>query len=405
MEYFLIDEQKKFTYTRLLDDINSKSGYCHTFQTDELYDYFVNYLFALSHNKDLTLVDSTNTVEELASLGLNDVNVVTPVNALPFKDVDSLLRAVLDSESTITIFTSGTTGQPKKVVHSIKNLTRAVRISERHSNDVWGYAYNPTHMAGLQVFFQAFANHNTFVNLFNKQRCEVYNLIGEYQITHISATPTFYRLLLPFEKEYPSLKRITMGGEKSGSQLYENILKIFPAAKVTNIYASTEAGSLFAAKGENFQIPAGLKDKFKVEDGELLIHKSLLGTSDSFKYKGDYYCSGDLIEWVNEEEGLFKIVSRKNAMLNIGGYKVNPEEVEDEISKIEGVEQAYVYGRANSVLGTILCADVKKQDDAELTVHDIRQALAEKLQDFKVPRKIKFVEDFELTRTGKLKRS
>lgn len=405
MEYFLIDENKRLTFESLLKDINGKKDYYPIFQTDELYDYFVNFLLALSHNKDLTLVDSTNTIEELEGLGLTDVNKAIAIEPEAIADVDALVQKVLDSDSTITIFTSGTTGQPKKVVHSIKNLTRAVRISERHSNDVWGYAYNPTHMAGLQVFFQTFANKNTLVNVFNKDRGFVYKVIGEYGITHISATPTFYRLLLPFEKEYPSLKRITMGGEKSGSQLYENVLKIFPNAKVTNIYASTEAGSLFAAKGENFQIPAALKDKFKVEDGELLIHKTLLGSSESFKYKGDYYCSGDLIEWVNEEEGLFKFVSRKNAMLNIGGYKVNPEEVEDEISKEEGVEQVHVYGRANSILGTVLCADVKKLPESPLTVQEIRHALAEKLQDFKVPRKIKFVDNFELTRTGKLKRS
>lgn len=68
---------------------------------------------------------------------------------------------------------------------------------------------------------------------------------------------------------------------------------------------------MFAAKGDCFQIPAAIRDKFAVVEDELLIHKSLLGKSDSFSFDGDYYHSGDLIEWVDKEEGFFKFKSRK----------------------------------------------------------------------------------------------
>ena len=89
----------------------------------------------------------------------------------------------------------------------------------------------------------------------------------------------------------------------------------------------------------------------------------------------------------------------------MGGYKVNPGEVEDVISAIDGVMQVLVYGKANSVLGNVLCADIQLEAGSELTNVDIKKALASQLQDFKIPRRIKFVEQFELTRTGKLKRS
>ena len=75
---------------------------------------------------------------------------------------------------------------------------------------VWAYAYNPTHMGGLQVFFQAFENQNTLVNVFNMQRYEVYEKMAGHRITHISATPTFYRLLLPFEQSYLSVQKVTL---------------------------------------------------------------------------------------------------------------------------------------------------------------------------------------------------
>ena len=259
-------------------------------------------------------------------------------------------------------------------------------------------------MAGLQVFFQAFENQNTLVNVFNKSREYVYQQIREKGITHISATPTFYRLLLPFEQAYESVIRVTLGGEKSDQHLYDSIMKIFPNAKINNVYASTEAGSLFAAKGDCFQIPESIKDKFKVVDDELLIHKSLLGSSESFKFTDDYYHSGDLIEWVDEAQGLFRFKSRKNELINVGGYKVNPGEVEVAIQDIEGVRQAMVYGKANSILGNVLCADVVLEPGFELTELDIKKVLSSQLQDFKVPRRIKFLEEISLTRTGKMKR-
>ncbi len=405
MKLFLIDGSREYSYENLLIDINISNSFKPILQTDDLYEYLVNTLTAVANNKSLILVDSTNKIEELKEIGIKDVNQEVSLEKAEIPSAHQLIQDILSSTSTITIFTSGTTGQPKKVSHSIMNLTRAVRRSDKHLEDVWGFAYNPTHMAGIQVIFQAITNFNTLVNIFNKDREYVNAMITKFGISHISATPTFYRLLLPYEKPFNSVRRITFGGEKSDSSLYNHVTKIFPNAMVTNIYASTEAGSLFAAKGDVFQLPSGMEDKFKVEDGELLIHKSLLGESDSFSYKDDFYCSGDLVEWIDEKKRLFKFKSRKNELLNIGGYKVNPEEIEGTLSKIEGVQQSKVYGRANSILGTVLCADIKMTENANLTIQVLRQELTKSLQDYKIPRKIKFVESFELTRTGKLKRT
>lgn len=405
MAVFLIDNEKAYTYTDLLDSLNSASQYYPLFKSKDIYAYFVNLIQALAASKPLVLLDSDLNPSEIDGVDKSQVNVADAAEHAPYASMDDVVAALQQSTSEITIFTSGTTGQPKKVVHTVQTLTRSVRLGVRYMGQVWAYAYNPTHMAGLQVFFQAFENLNTLINVFNKQRSEVYELIAKYSVTHISATPTFYRLLLPFEKAYESVIRVTLGGEKSDQHLYDSIVKIFPSAKINNVYASTEAGSLFAAKGDCFQIPEKIRDKFTVVDEELLIHKSLLGRSDSFKFEGDYYHSGDLIEWVDKESGLFRFKSRKNELINVGGYKVNPGEVEDVISAIDGVKQVLVYGKANSVLGNVLCADIQLEEGSELTNVDIKKTLASQLQDFKIPRRIKFVEQFELTRTGKLKRS
>lgn len=401
---FLYDD-RVYTYDDLLNAISGSNTYYPMYRTTELFSYFVNLVKALAAGLPLTLLDSDINASEIDGVSEDDINKETFFDAKVFCGMDDIVAALQKSQSSITIFTSGTTGQPKKIVHRIATLTRAVRIGEKYSGQVWAYAYNPTHMAGLQVFFQAFENQNTLVNVFGKSREMVYHLIDEKQITHISATPTFYRLLLPFEKSHDSVIRVTLGGEKSDQHLYDAIHEIFPHAKINNIYASTEAGSLFAAKGDCFQFPDSIKDKFRVLDDELLIHKSLLGSSEELTFIDDFYHSGDLIEWVNEEKGLFRFKSRKNDLINVGGYKVNPGEVEDAIMFIEGVRQALVYGRANSILGNVLCADIQLEEGSNLTELDIRKRLALQLQDFKVPRRIKFVERMSLTRTGKLKRS
>lgn len=405
MAIFLYDGTEEYSYEMLLGSVNQHREYFPLFQSCDLFAYFGNLVKAIAANSPLVLLDSDLNPSELMGVDESRVNVAVPLPACHFSDLDALVAAVRQSTSEITIFTSGTTGQPKKVVHSIETLTRSVRLGDRYRNHVWAYAYNPTHMAGLQVFFQAFENLNTLVNVFNMQRKDVYQMIDRYQITHISATPTFYRMLLPMEKFYPSVQRVTLGGEKSDNHLYETIRKIFPEARINNVYASTEAGSLFAARGDCFQIPDQLHGKFKVLSEELLIHRSLLGRSDSFTFDGDYYHSGDLIEWVDEEAGLFRFKSRKNELINVGGYKVNPGEVEEAINALEGVRQSLVYGKSNSVLGYVLVAEVQTEEGSTLTELDIRRSLKNQLQDFKIPRKVRFVDAFSLTRTGKLKRT
>lgn len=403
---FLIDGNMSYTYAELLNELNSRRSYVPYYQTGNLYSFFVNFLFAVSRNQSITLIDSDISSSELVNYDSVCLNQEVSIGGYsqPLKSLEDLIRLCLGSTSEITLFTSGTTGQPKKVVHSLQSLTRLVRVGEKQTGKVWGFAYNPTHMAGTQVFFQALLNGNTIVNVFNKQRGDIYELIEKTRISHISATPTFYRLLLPKQKEYPWVERVTLGGEKSELELYNAIKLIFPGAKISNIYASTEAGSIFASNGDIFQIPEADKDRFKIVNDELLIHRSLLGEGvNSSQMLGDYYHTNDLVEWVDEERGTFKFKSRKNELINVGGYKVNPSEVEKEITMIDGVKQVLVYGKSNSVLGNILCADIVLFDDS-VTELKVRTVLSEKLQDFKIPRRIKFVECIELTRTGKTKR-
>jgi len=401
---FLFNTHNGYTYDDLFSGLRENNLYYPYYRTNDVFSFFLNLIKALSSNQDLVLIDADINLSEIKGINETLINVPIKIKPLHFINIQKVIEAVQHSTSNITLFTSGTTGQPKKVVHNITTLTRSVLIEERYINNVWAFAYNPTHMAGLQVFFQAFFNMNTLVNVFNQPRTFILEQISDKNITHISATPTFYRLLQPNENKYNSVLRVTLGGEKSDPNLYDSVKKLFPKAKINNIYASTEAGTLLISNGDCFMIPKQMKEKFVIEDEELLIHRSLLGRSEYFNFSGEFYKTGDLIEWIDKESGLFKFKSRKNELINVGGYKVNPDEVESKLLALADVHQARVYGKANSILGNVLCADVKIKPGVKLSEFDIRKALTGQLQDFKIPRRIKFVEEISLTRTGKMKR-
>jgi acyl-coenzyme A synthetase/AMP-(fatty) acid ligase len=228
----------------------------------------------------------------------------------------------------------------------------------------------------------------------------------DHKITNISATPTFYRrMLAEIDNEFPGVKRITLGGEKFDPSIEKQLAGLFPNAVIRNIYASTEAGTLFSATNDVFYINPQLKPYTRfTQDGELLIHKDLLGDFNSTDLQGDWYHTGDMVEFIDPDH--FKFVSRKSEMINVGGYKVNPHEVEEEIRKVDGVLDARVKARSNRITGNILTAEVTRsgnlpESDLENT---ILKHLRESLQEFKIPRLFKFVDKLELTRTGKKER-
>lgn len=179
--------------------------------------------------------------------------------------------------------------------------------------------------------------------------------------------------------------------------------KTFPNARVNNVYGSTETGPLFSSEKDEFIVQDKHIGLIKVVDDELYIHKDLFGKTTQLNLIDDFYATGDLIEWIDDEQRNFRFTSRKNELINVGGYKVNPYEVEDELTQHPKIRNVRVFGRSSTVLGNVICCEIELLSDTELKEEDIRHFLNGKIQNFKIPRKISFVEKTELTRTGKKK--
>ncbi|WP_154855387.1 AMP-binding protein [Cyclobacterium xiamenense] len=410
MNIFLKDigNDRLVTWDYLIDDINNSSIYNSYCKSPDYYTVFKQIILTLLIDEEIILLDSDFTESELINLtGYSDFEeFIKPVDKSKIPILNNqkeLLKKLNNSPRNwkITLFTSGTTGTPKKVCHDFKSITRFVKATERNKKSVWGFAYNPTHMAGIQVFFQALLNGNTIIRLFGLNTKDIYTEITNNAITHISATPTFYRLLLPYNGTVPSVERITSGGEKFNEKTFKQLNQVFPNAKITNVYASTEAGSLFASKNDIFSLRPEYESLVHFENNELLIHKSLMGRTETSI--GEWYKTGDVIEIVSHKPLKFRFVNRKSEMINIGGYKVNPLEVEEAISTLKGINNVRVYSKPNSVLGNIVCCEVVANRD-QVTEISIRKFLQSKIQEFKIPRLIQFVDSLSTTRTGKLKR-
>ncbi|MFP4358041.1 MAG: class I adenylate-forming enzyme family protein [Puniceicoccaceae bacterium] len=304
---------------------------------------------------------------------------------------------------SVRLFTSGTTGKPASVVHGWDSLARGVRSGPEHTGKVWGLAYNPTHVAGVQVFLQAFLNDCDLVNLFGRDAGAVLRALEREGVTHLSATPSFYRLLLAEPapaRPLAGVERITFGGERFDPDLAAPLRRLFPRAEIRNVYASTEAGTLLTSASEVFEVPPRKAGLFRVAEGRLWLSATLLG---AFPGGGGWFDTGDRVEVLAEDPLRFRFTGREADNANVGGYNVSVAEVEDRLRRHPRVREARVTAKPNALLGRILVADVVPADPG-LTERILRVDLEKYFQPHKVPRRIRLVEELGLSRTGKLRR-
>lgn len=396
---FFIDQKSglELTYSDLIEEINSSTYFDRYLVRPSIKTYFVNLIIGILTNQTITILDLDFSDQEISTL-IGSLPKVPSLQNLSISSKKEFLEKLLRSDAQIELFTSGTTGKPKMIKHSVGSFLGSVRKSEGHSANVWGYAFNPTHMAGLQVFFQAISNWNPLINLFDYDKTKIFELIETFEITNISASPSFYRMLLPLNKTYKSVRRVTLGGEKASKNLIDTLKEIFPNTNINNIYASTEAGAILVAKGESFEIPVEKADQVKIIENELVIHKSIVGKFDLDK---DWYYTGDLVEIESYNPVVFKFVGRKGNIINVGGYNVNPSEIENFLLINAKISDARVFGKKNSLIGTLLMAEVVICKDEKMNEKEIIEYLNELIQPYKIPRIFRFVEKIKIGRTGK----
>lgn len=314
--------------------------------------------------------------------------------------------------------TSGTTNIPKLVSHTFSSLTKSTKFNvELGGHYCWGLVFDIYRFSGIQVFLQSILSGSALIVTDPSQSMsEMLTLLVNKGCNALSATPSFWRKVLMTKKSNDlRLERITLGGEIADQNVLHALKQKFPNAKITHIYASTEVGVGFSVTDGKEGFPASYLDgklsgiKMKVSsDGLLWIAPSEQGqkylSPDRMYDEEGYINTGDLVE-IKGDRVYF--LGRDSGAINVGGNKVQPEEVEQILLSSGLLSSAYVYAKKNPMMGLLVCADVvplndnsdKKELKAKLLKH-----CREKLEGFKVPAILKFVKELKTTQSGKLER-
>jgi acyl-CoA synthetase (AMP-forming)/AMP-acid ligase II len=306
----------------------------------------------------------------------------------------------------VLILTTGTTGEQKGARHEWSRLAEAAHADDEPGRR-WLLAYNLNQFAGVQILIHVLVSRATLAAPPTSQARDAIETMRSSAVTHVSATPTFWRLLVgsldPRAAAELPLEQITLGGEAAPGPLIDRLAELFPEARITHIYAGTEFGTVMSASDRRAGFPLSVLDRpedaasqLRIVDGELQMRSrvGMLGYHEDEDSIGEWRPTGDLVE-VREERIYF--VGRKTDIINVGGAKVHPLPIEDLVSAVDGVALVAVYGRPNPVTGQIVALDVVAEPgaDAEQLEAEIRRA-CEALPRPGRPRKIQFVEELEV---------
>lgn len=318
----------------------------------------------------------------------------------------------------LVISTSGTTGAPKLVSHSWATLTRTVKTGPDAVCRRWGLLYELTRFAGLQVFLQALASRATLIFTEHLADWEAkLALLAAQGCDALSATPTLWRKILmnPVGRRLP-LRQITLGGEIADDLVLGALARTFPGARITHIYASTEAGVGFSVKDGRAGFPAAYLTEppggveLRVDgEGRLWLRPAVRGQffigAPALEGADGWIDSGDLVERRGDR---YYFLGRANGAINVGGDKVFPEEVERVILELPDIALARVSGRRNPIVGALVEAmvvpGIPGWDAAEIG-RRVRAHCASRLPRFKVPAVIQVVSALATEGTGKLART
>ena len=320
------------------------------------------------------------------------------------------------------LVTSGTTGIPKMVVHHLASLTAPLDApSPADGAVVWGTFYDVRRYGGLQIYLRALVAGASLV-LSNPKESVADHLarLAQYDITHLSGTPSHWRRALM----NPAIRKIApryvrLSGEIADQAILDALRAAFPQAVIGHAYASTEAGVAFDVNDGRAGFPAaylgGTRDgvDLRIIDNSLRIRSprtasTYLGAATPLADADGFVDTGDIVEQRGDR---CYFAGRKGGVINIGGLKVHPEEVEAVINRHPRVRMSLVRGKQSPITGSVVVADIVLSSGQRLEAtrqievkNDILKFCREALPRHKVPASISFVQALDVGATGKLVR-
>lgn len=300
----------------------------------------------------------------------------------------------------IILFSSGSSGKPKGIVHDGTALLERYRKQGASLCTLTFLLFD--HIGGLNTLFYTLRNGGTVVTVDSRTPEAVCRALEAYRVELLPVTPSFLNLLLLDESwrrhDLSSIRLVTYGTEVMPDHTLKRAVEAFPQAEFRQTYGLSEVGictSRSKERGSLWMTLGGHGFQYQVRDGILWIksQSSMLGYLNApspFDDEG-WLNTGDQVEQDGE---YLRILGRKSDLINVGGQKVYPAEVESVLLRVPGILEAAVMGEAHPLMGRVVVASIRPQEgvDPEAVRREARKTCAESLSSYKRPVKIRIVD-------------
>lgn len=320
-------------------------------------------------------------------------------------------RSLLDrlrnaGRSGLILFSSGTTGLPKAMLHNLDTLIESYPVRDAKGFRVVAFM-GIDHIGGVDILLRAIASGSSLVIPGDRSPEAICRLVEEHRADVLPATPSFLNLLLLSgawrEHDLSSLRIIGFGAERMPETVLRRLREVFPQVTLQQKFGTSETNAVRTVNRPDNPSWIRIEDpavQWKIVDGELWLHtpSRILGYlnagNDRLEADG-WYRTGDLVE---ERDGYFRVIGRRESMINVGGEKVLPGEVETVIRQILEVADCRVFGEPNAILGQAVAAEVVWQGEtSDDAIRRIRRHCRTHLAPHKVPVKVRLVEQIALS--------
>ncbi len=323
------------------------------------------------------------------------------------------------------LLTSGTTGAPKLVLHTFASLSSAL-VRERPPTEpiTWATFYDIRRYGGLQIFLRALRAGSLVLSSPGEAVPEFLARAGSVGVTHISGTPSHWRsALMSGATGRIQPRYVRLSGEIADQAVLDHLRAVYPAARVAHAFATTEAGVAFEVGDGLAGFPASLVGESGAESGvEMRVVADTLrirSAGNAVRYLGDgapplkasdgFVDTGDRVEL---RDGRYHFLGRSGGVINVGGLKVYPEEIEAAINSHPWVRISLVKARRSPITGAVVAAEVvlseaergRDRPAEEALTREILETCRRTLAPYKVPAIIRFVPSLEVSASGKLVR-
>jgi long-chain acyl-CoA synthetase len=296
-------------------------------------------------------------------------------------------------------FSSGTSGEPKAAVHDFTLLLEKFKARRPALSAVAFLLFD--HLGGVNTMLHTLSNGATLLVTGDRSPDMVCRLIEEHRVELLPATPTFFNLLLlsGAHRRYDlgSLRVISYGAEPMPETTLSRLREAFPGVKLQQTYGMIELGVMRTSSRDDGSLwvkVGGEGFQTRVVDGMLQVRSQsmLLGylNARSPVTPDGWFETGDMVV---QDGDYLKFLGRDSDLINVGGEKVYPSEVEGVIESMEGVSEALVYGEANGFVGQVVCARVtsRRTDGRDDLARQVKSFCRARLERFKVPVKVEVI--------------